>query len=276
MGTLSQAFAQAGVPDSASDARRLLCAAAGLDHASLIRDPDAPLGDEVAVRLESYAARRIAREPATRILAERGFWSLDLVVAPHVLDPRPDSETLVDAALDAMRDRQADRLAIADLGSGSGALLCALLDVFAHASGVAIDLSPEACALSARNLRRCGFSARARVVHGDWSAFATDPFDLIVSNPPYIASGDIAGLDPEVRDHDPALALDGGADGLDAYRSLAATLPRLLKADGVAVVELGAGQRAAAATIFSKAGMRPVGARRDLGEVERALLLKHG
>ena len=172
MAAMAAAFRKAGVDDPAGDARYLLCAAAEIDHAALIRDPGAPLEEEACGRLEEYAARRVAREPATRILGTRGFWSLDLAVAPGVLDPRPDSEAIIDAALKFLGERQNAPLAIADLGSGSGALLCALLDVFEKASGLAVDVSEAARALSARNLAACGFSARARVMCRDWSEIA--------------------------------------------------------------------------------------------------------
>jgi release factor glutamine methyltransferase len=271
---MAAAFSAAGVEDAASDGRRLLCAAADIDNAALIRDPDAALDDDALERLERFAARRTAREPVTRILGTRGFWSLDLDVAPDVLDPRPDSETVVDAALKHLGERQDAPLAVADLGSGSGALLCALLDVFEGATGLAVDLSPAACALSERNLRKCGFGARARVVRGDWSALDDRRFDLVVSNPPYIPSGDIAGLDPEVRDHDPALALDGGVDGLDAFRSLADALPRLMAPDGLALIEMGWDQAEAVEDLFTSRGFAFLGAERDLAGVPRVVALK--
>jgi release factor glutamine methyltransferase len=274
MAILIRAFETAGVPDAAFDARLLLCAAANIDHSSLIRDPQAPLDHAARETLLGFARRRVAREPVTRIIGERGFWSLDLDVAPGVLDPRPDTETLVDAAVETFGERMDASLRIADLGTGSGALLCALLDVFPNAVGVGIDLAPAACALARRNLGRCGFTARGEVRQGGWASAAPGPYDLIVSNPPYIATGDIPGLDPEVRDHDPALALDGGSDGLDAYRALTTVLPSLLATDGWAILEVGAGQAAAASAILSGHGLRPSAVRRDLGGVERALILR--
>ena len=272
MAALIGAFQNAGAPDAAVDARLLLCAAAGIDHAALIRDPDVPLDDAALERLNDFARRRVAREPVTRILAARGFWSLDLDVAPGVLDPRPDSETLIDAALAMSADRQGENLHIADLGCGSGALLCAFLDVFDAATGVGVDLSPEACRLTRQNLRRCGQSHRGRVIEADWAHIEAQCFDLIVSNPPYIATHEIDGLDPEVRDHDPRLALDGGLDGLRAYRSLATAIPALLAPAGIAIVELGQGQGPDVAGIFAAAGLRPVRSQRDLQGIERALV----
>jgi release factor glutamine methyltransferase len=273
MAALVRAFQEAGVDDAAHDARLLLCAAAGIEHSALIRDPEFPLGEEVAEKLAGHAARRMRREPVTRILGTRGFWSLELNVAPDVLDPRPDSESLIDAALQCFSNRQDDPLAIADLGSGSGALLCALLDVFPNARGTAVDISRSACDLTRRNLVSCGMMTRARIVESDWSTSDIGLFDLVISNPPYIMSGDIGALDPEVAFHDPRLALDGGMDGFDAYRSLAVAVPRLLAEDGVAIVELGIGQRERVCEIFSKAGLETTFVQRDLGGVERALVL---
>jgi release factor glutamine methyltransferase len=273
MARLAEAFAAAGIEDPAQDARLLLCAAAGLDHVALIRDPDLPL-EEAADRLAAMARRRIAREPVTRILGERGFWSLDLLVRPGVLDPRPDTETVIDAVLDLFAQRQAAELRMADLGTGSGALACALLDVFPQGHCVALDLSPEACSLARDNLARCGFAGRAEVRQGGWAAAAPGAYDLVVSNPPYIPSAAIDALDPEVRDHDPRLALDGGADGLDAYRQIGALLPGLLAPGGACVLEVGIGQAADVAALLAAAGLRNVATRRDLGGIERVVLAR--
>jgi release factor glutamine methyltransferase len=274
MALMIGAFETAGVDDAAHDARLLLCAAAGIDHAALIRDPEAPLEDETAERLSSFAARRLAREPVTRILGERGFWSLNLEVAAKVLDPRPDSETLIDAALRLFADRQDAPLRLADLGSGSGALICALLDIFPNATGLAVDIAPAAMNLTRRNLARCGFGARAEARLGDWRDLREGDFDLVVSNPPYIASEEIDRLDPEVRNYDPRLALDGGPEGLDAYRSLAATLPRLLKPGGRAIVEVGWTQAADVLRLLESPELLGTGTHRDLAGVERAVLME--
>lgn len=275
MSILIESFRVAGVDDPATDARLLLCAAAEIDHAALIRDPDTELEEDARVRLSAFANRRVAREPVTRILGSRGFWSLDIEVGAGVLDPRPDSETVIDAALRAFADRQAEPLRIADLGSGSGALICALLDVFGRATGVAVDLSSQARRLTERNLRACGILSRARVIEGDWAILKGEAFDLVVSNPPYIRSGDIASLDAEVRDYDPRLALDGGADGLDAYRSLADLLPGLLSTHGRAIVEMGAGQVAGIADVMRAGGLEIEAVQSDLSGIERAMILRN-
>lgn len=213
-------------------------------------------------------ARRLAREPVHRILGRRAFWTLDLAISPAVLDPRPDSETLVEAAL-ALAPRPCAR--VLDLGTGSGALLCALLTEWPEASGLGVDRSVEACRVARRNVEACGCGARALVVAGDWGAALAGPFDVVVSNPPYIRSDDIAGLDPEVRDHDPALALDGGADGLAAYRAIAPLAARLLAPGGLLAVEVGWTQGEDVAGLLAQAGFGEVGRRRDLGGHDRVV-----
>ncbi len=252
------------------DARILLRAAAGLTRLELAMSPDAPLTEGEARRLWSFTARRAAREPVSRILGARGFWTLDLVVAPNVLDPRPDTETLVETTLALIGGRDAP-LSILDLGAGSGAILCALLSELPQARGLAVDLSPDACAATRENLARCGLSARAQVVRGRWGASLTGPFDVIVSNPPYVRAGEIEGLDPEVRLHDPALALDGGADGLACYRDIIADVGRLLAPGGLVAFEVGFDQAASVAALLEAHGFSIARIGRDAGGHERAV-----
>jgi release factor glutamine methyltransferase len=221
-------------------------------------------------------ARRLAGEPATRILGARAFWTLDLRVTPDVLDPRPDSETIVIAALEAIATRKDEPLRILDLGTGSGALLLALLSECPQATGVGVDLSQEACAIARENAERNGLAGRAKIVQGSWIGGLTETFDVIVSNPPYIESAVIPGLAQEVHQHDPMLALDGGADGLTAYREIARALPAVLRPGGVAVLELGIGQGPAVAGLAEAAGLSVRGSREDLGGVQRALVLGPG
>ncbi|RTL90672.1 MAG: peptide chain release factor N(5)-glutamine methyltransferase [Hyphomicrobiales bacterium] len=235
------------------DARLLLRAAAGLTRLELAMAPDAPLTEEQALRLSAFAARRAAREPVSRILGARGFWTLDLAVMPNVLDPRADTETLVETTLALVGDRNAP-LSIVDLGSGSGAILCALLSELPLARGLAVDLSPDACAATRENLRRCGLSGRAQVVRGRWGASLKGPFDVVVSNPPYVRADELLALDPEVSLHDPALALDGGADGLVCYRDIIADLGRLLAPGGLAAFEVGFDQAASVAALLGAHG----------------------
>jgi release factor glutamine methyltransferase len=247
---LATAFAGAGVPEAAFDARLLVCEALGVSRTELLSDPGAALGEGGCERLRAFAARRLAREPVSRIFGRRGFWTFDLEVTPDVLDPRADTETLIDAVVTHMSARRSDSLRIVDLGCGSGAILCALLDCFPNAFGFGVDVSAAACAVATRNLAACGFADRSTVRCGAWSSALPGPYDLVVSNPPYIPTDEIERLDPEVKDHDPRLALDGGDDGLDAYRSITALLPQLLAADGAVALEIGAGQSGAVAALL--------------------------
>jgi release factor glutamine methyltransferase len=264
-------LARHGVEDPRRDARMLLLAAAEIAHAELLLAPDDALDGEAAKRLSEYAARRGAREPVSRILCGRGFWTFNLAVTPDVLDPRPDTETLIELALREMGHRRDDALKILDLGAGSGAIVCALLSEFVRARAVAVDRSPSACDATKFNLARCGLSDRAHVLQGNWADAIEGRFDLVVSNPPYIRRGDIASLAPEVRLHDPALALDGGEDGLDCHRCVAAQLTRLLAADGFAALEVGAGQASAVRRLLTSYGFDNVTALCDAGGHERAI-----
>lgn len=258
---LTRAFADAGLPTPALDARMLAEAA--------LRDA-AP--EEAATR---FAARRLAGEPVSRIVGTRGFWTLDLAIGPATLDPRPDTETLVEAALAACPGRVARVL---DLGTGSGALLLALLSEWPGAWGVGIDRAPAALSIAAANARAHALGDRARFVASDWAAAlsADARFELIVSNPPYVRTGDVGTLAREVRDHDPLLALDGGADGLDAYRALMPPLRSHLAPGGVAVLELGEGQSEDVARLAEGLGLRVEACRRDLAGIERAIVLRRG
>jgi release factor glutamine methyltransferase len=226
-----------------------------------------------AQQFAALLARRVAHEPFAYLTGRVGFWTLDLEVSPATLIPRADSESLVEAALEACTDKWAP-LSLLDLGTGTGALLLAVLSELPAASGLGVDLKPEATALAARNAARLGLAGRARFLAGDWAAALAGRFDLVLCNPPYIESAAIRGLMPEVAHHEPASALDGGADGLDAYRRIIADLPRLLAPHGVAVLELGAGQQAAVEALAKAAGLTPEACRADLGGVPRALVLR--
>ncbi len=255
------------------EARRLLAHVLNTSEEALLRDPRAPVPADQAQHFAALLARRIAHEPFAYLTGRVGFWTLDLDVSPATLIPRADSESLVEAALEACTDKRAP-LSVLDLGTGTGALLLAVLSELPAASGVGVDLKPEAAALAARNAARLGLSGRARFLAGDWAVALAGRFDLILCNPPYIESAAIAGLMPEVARHEPGSALDGGADGLDAYRRIIADLPRLLAARGVAVLELGAGQQAAVEALGRAAGLTPEACRADLGGVPRALVLR--
>lgn len=263
----------AGLPGADLDARLLLGHVLGEPRLSLALHGERPLALEQAVGFERLIARRLAGEPVARILGHREFWGIEFALSADTLVPRPDSETLVEAALDRLGDRSRAPFRIADLGTGSGCLLVALLAECPLATGLGTDLSPVALRAARANAEAAGVGARAVWLAANWAAPLAARFDLVLSNPPYIATADIAGLERDVREHDPARALDGGDDGLDAYRALAQALPRLLAPEGLAVVELGAGQRAEVERLMRAAGLAPAGCRRDLGGVERALLL---
>lgn len=257
-----------GIDEARLEARLLLAHALGVDRSVMIdraRDIDpAPF--------QALLARRVAHEPLALITGRQGFWTLDLAVSPATLIPRADSETLITASLDAFRDRRPAR--ILDLGTGTGCLLLAALVEFPASFGVGVDLSPNAAALARRNARQNGLADRAVFLAGSWAMALTGKFDLILSNPPYIPSADIAGLMPEVRDHEPARALDGGADGLDAYRTILAILPDLMAVDGTVILELGAGQADDVMSLATRYGLEKAALCQDLGGIARALVLK--
>lgn len=263
-------LAAAGVDTPDLDARLLIQHTLNLTREQLLFDADTPVTGEQSTAVHALIDRRAAREPVSRILGERAFWSLELSLTPDTLDPRPDTETIVEAALDAVPDRSAP-LRILDLGTGTGCILLALLAELPNASGLGIDLSPNAVEAAAANAVRNHLAGRARFQTGNWGDGLAERFDLVVSNPPYIPSRDIASLEPEVREHDPLRALDGGADGLDAYRAIAAQLPRLLVPGGTAALEVGAGQAPDVAALLEAQGIRVTGILRDLGGVERCV-----
>ncbi len=272
MESLALAFTSAGLAEPQADAAILVEEATGLSRADLRAQGEGALGSAAAARLAGFAARRLAREPVFRIVGRRAFWSVELAVTPAVLDPRPDTETVIAAALDALGPRRTGPFRLLDLGTGSGAILCALLSECPTATGVGVDRSIAACRVAAANIVGCGLGERALVVAGDWAAAIGAGFDLVVSNPPYIETGAIAALDPEVREHDPLPALDGGADGLDAYRRLCPALPSLLRPDGIAVFEVGWTQASAVAAMFAASGFAAVTTRADLAGHARAVV----
>jgi release factor glutamine methyltransferase len=238
----------AGIESAELDARVLIAHALGVDAWEVLAAPDMQVDAAAQDRLADAIARRIAGEPVARIVGVKEFWSRLFALSPDVLVPRPESEIIVEAALRAKPDRDAN-LRVLDLGVGSGALLAAILLERPRASGVGVDASAAALEVARLNLERLGLRARTQFIQGNWGAGLSHEFDLIVANPPYIPSHDIAALPREVREHDPLLALDGGMDGLAAYREIVANLPRLLAPGGVAVLELGDGQEPAVAAL---------------------------
>ena len=262
-------LAAAGLEQPRREARRLLCHATGLDAAGLLRELHA---DHPTPGFEALVARRAAREPLALITGRQPFWSFEVAVSADTLVPRADSETLVEAALETFPGRDARR--VLDLGTGTGCLLLAVLTEFPGAFGIGVDWSAAAAALARRNAWDLRLDGRAAMVCGYWATALQARFDLVLSNPPYIETAAIAGLMPEVSQHEPALALDGGTDGLDAYRSLMEALPGLLTPAGVAILEMGAGQLEAVSSLAREAGLRPGAARPDLAGVPRALPIR--
>ena len=272
---LAAKFRAGGLDTPDLDARILVGHALGLDHGALAAAAARRLGGDEENAIAALASRRLTGEPVARILGFKEFWSLPLRVDAATLVPRPETETVVEAALAAF-DAGGSRsraLRIADLGTGSGALVLALLSELPNAFGVGTDASTKALVVARDNARRLA-QTRARFVACDMAAALRGPFDAIVSNPPYIASGDIATLAPDVRDFDPHLALDGGPDGLYFYRAIAAAAPALLVPGGVLVVELGVGQAELVGHLFAAAGLAPSPPRPDLNGTPRALVAR--
>lgn len=270
--TLAAAFRAAGLDSPELDARILVSHALDLDHGALVAAATHAIGDSQAHVLSTLAERRLAREPVARIVGRKEFWGLPLRISDATLVPRPETETVVEAALatiDAGGSRQRT-LRIADLGTGSGALLLALLSELPNARGVGTDVSVAALATARGNADGLGLLTRAHFVACDFGAALTGGFDLVVSNPPYVASNDIATLAPEVR-CDPRRALDGGIDGLDAYRAISRETLRLIAPNGYLVVELGHGQAAAVTALFAAAGLAASALHSDLSGIPRAL-----
>ncbi len=272
---LAEAFREAGLDTPELDARLLISDALRLGHTALLAVGERPLEPREIDAINARAVRRLAHEPVSRIIGEREFWSLRLRVDPSVLDPRPETETVVEAALEAVKTSRNAALRILDIGTGSGALLLALLSELPNAFGFATDVSSPALTLARDNARRLDLADRCAFVACNIAAALHGPFNLIVSNPPYIASAEIETLAPEVRDHDPRLALDGGHDGLDIYRAIAAEAPRLMGSGAVLVVELGRGQERVVGALLAAAGLMVVEpAKRDLLGLPRALLAR--
>jgi release factor glutamine methyltransferase len=275
---LSKSFALAGIESGMTDARALIGAALRLSRAQLLAQSDRLLEPREIAAIDALAARRMKREPVSRILGRKEFWSLMLDVTPDVLVPRPDTETLIEAALDYVvrGGLRLEPLRILDIGTGTGALMLALLQELPNARGVATDVSVAALHVARGNAERLKLASRCSFVACNLADGVQGRFDLIVSNPPYIARGAIALLDPEVRDFDPRLALDGGADGLDAYRAIAASVPPLLAPGGRLIMELGVGQAPPVTALFEAAKFIVLSIRNDLGGIARALIAKIG
>jgi release factor glutamine methyltransferase len=267
----------AGVESAQVDARILIGHALGLDHAGLVANAERNLSATETERIARLVARRLAHEPVARILGEKEFWGMPLLLSAATLVPRPETETIIEAALAALTrdDARGKPLRIADLGTGTGAILLALLKELPEASGVGTDINPGALVTARENAQRLGLRERCSFVQSDFGAALSERFDLVVSNPPYIATGEIETLPAEVRDFDPGLALDGGTDGLACYRGIAREAAALLNSGGLLVLEIGAGQAEAVLNLMAQGGLRPEGPPRpDLAGIPRVLVFR--
>jgi release factor glutamine methyltransferase len=271
---LAERFRNSAIDSAELDARLLTGEILGLDLTGMIAAANRVLTAAESDRLESFAQRRLAGEPVARILGHKEFWGLSLQLSAATLVPRPDTETVVELALETIRAAGAidHPLCIADLGTGSGAILLALLSELPQARGFGTDISAAALQTATTNAAQVGVADRASFIACDYASGLSGAFDLIVSNPPYICSADIISLATEVRDHDPMAALDGGADGLDAYRALIPQAAALLTAGGALIVEAGQGQSSDIEALMNAAGLiRGLAPKADLGGIRRAV-----
>jgi release factor glutamine methyltransferase len=253
---LAVCFREAGLATPELDARLLVLEAQGISQEAFMLDPARPLSAAARQRLAEWQARRLAREPVSRIRGRRDFWGRSFALNPATLDPRPETETLIEAAL-AIIDEEGGReapLRLLDLGAGTGCILLSLLAELPRTWGVGVDIAPEAASLAARNARQLGLGERAAFVCGDWTAPICGAFHYVLANPPYIRRQDIAGLEPEVSRYDPHHALDGGEDGYDAYRRIARGALAQTAPGGWLIAETGAGQAPYVADLFQQSG----------------------
>jgi len=260
----------AGVDSPVIDARLLLEAAAGVARSEIVANPHRVLGEAEVAELDRLLGRRERREPVSQILGVKGFWSILVRVNRNVLTPRPETETILDVVLAEFAPERAFR--VLDLGVGSGAILLAILTERPNAAGVGVDVSEDALSIARENADTLGLASRVEMRRGDWTTgLESGGFDLVVANPPYIPTKDIQTLSPEVRDHEPRIALDGGADGLDAYRVLASEIPRVLRPGGRFAVEIGHDQGQSVKQLFSREDLLDVRVVRDLGDRDRVV-----
>ncbi|SHK55428.1 release factor glutamine methyltransferase [Bradyrhizobium lablabi] len=272
--SLAARFKSSGIDSAELEARMLVGAVLGLDLTAMITSANRLLSSDEATRLENFAVRRLAGEPVARILGNKEFWGLSLKLSPATLVPRPDTETVVELALEMLRTASDPNraLRIADIGTGSGAILLALLSELPDAFGVGTDISEAALRTARANAACLGLASRAYFVACDYAAALSGNFDLIVSNPPYIRTAEMVALATEVRDHDPRRALDGGADGLDAYRALIPQSVQLLAPGGALALEAGQGQSGPIEDLMTAAGLTREGPpKADLAGIRRAV-----
>jgi release factor glutamine methyltransferase len=271
----TEQLAAAGVADARRDAGLLVGHALGRDRSWVLAHPDHAPSAGACAEIDRLVARRAAREPMSRIFGRREFWSLDFALDPSTLDPRPDSESLVAAALDHLQPPER-RWRVLDLGTGTGCLLLAVLAERPNAVGLGVDRVPAAAAQARRNAAQLGLAERARFMVGDWAQAIGIRFDLVLCNPPYVRSGEVARLEPEVACWDPVAALAGGADGLDAYRRILPELDRLLSPAGAAVLEIGCDQAAAVSAMAEAMGLEKPRISADLAGRPRCIVMEKG
>jgi len=271
-----RALQSAGIDGAAQDARLLICGLLDLSLTAFMMRGGDVLSGEDAGKIRAMVKRRAEREPVHRILGSREFFGLTLGLSSETLEPRPDTEVLVERLIPFAERIVADSGAcrILDLGTGTGAICLALLHAVPQATGTGVDISSDALSTAAANAARNGLSNRFNTLESSWFAAVSGRFDIIVSNPPYIRSSVMATLDPEVLHHDPALALDGGTDGLDAYRAIAASVGAFLDARGVVGLEIGFDQRQSVTALFQGRGFTLVDQAQDLGGNDRALVFR--
>jgi release factor glutamine methyltransferase len=273
LSAVAAALRDAGFDDERRRARRLLAAALSLTPGEVFAQIERPITDAEGERIAAILKRALSREPLSRIRGKREFWGLEFALSPDTLDPRPETETVVEAVVARLTERGA-AYRFLDLGTGTGCLLLALLNEFPRATGIGVDRASGAAVTACRNAERLGVADRASFVVGNWAASIGGKFDAVVANPPYIPSDDIAGLPPEVRKFDPALALDGGSDGLSAYRHIARDLPRLLTPGGFFACEIGAGQETAVTEILTLSDLAVAAVAPDLAGIGRCVVAR--
>jgi release factor glutamine methyltransferase len=273
VGDVAAALGAAGFDEPRRRARRLVAAALGLSAAEVFSHLDRMIPAADSERVADFLARMLAHEPLSRIQGVREFWGLEFRLSADTLDPRPETETVIEAVIARFPERRSG-YRILDLGTGSGCLLLSLLSEFPAASGVGVDRAPGAAAAARDNAVRLGLAARAHFVVGDWASALAGSFDIVVANPPYIPTGEIATLEPEVREFDPHRALDGGADGLGAYRVIARELPLLLVPDGLFATEIGYGQDAAVTRLIAAHGLMIEEIIPDLAGIPRCVVAR--
>jgi release factor glutamine methyltransferase len=269
---LRDAFSKAGVETPELDARLLVEWVTGADRLAVLTSPERNIDASETARLQTAMRRRLAHEPVHRIIGMRGFYGLEFELSPETLEPRPDTECVVELVLKHLRGREGEVLSLLDLGTGTGIIAISLLANLPNARAVATDISPGALETCGRNAEKNGVLPQLTGVQSNWFDAVDGRFDVIVSNPPYIPTAIVGGLSREVREFDPARALDGGADGLDAYRALAEGAGAHLAVDGFVALEIGHDHRASVSRIFEESGFVLLEAARDLGGNDRALL----